>query len=196
MHAHRAVIFEAPGADPAKDRVVRPRAGGSTTIVAVSDAAEIPAIANELADRDIRLIELCGGVSPVWRGRAARAAGGRARVSSVTFGIESLGAAARYNAAFTEGAETTQAFILLEPGADPADRIVLTPDAVPIHLVPVPDATTAAAVAAGLAADGVLLIELYGGFGSEDIERVLEAVDGRSAVGVGSFAIDAIDAAA
>lgn len=190
----RALIFEAPDADPQRDRVVRQSPAGRTTIVAVSDSAEVVAIAAELADAGARLVELCGGVSPVWRSRAKRALGARARVSSATFGIESLGAAARFNQAFNEGKETKQAFILLEPGANPdADRFVMTPDTIPTPVIPVPDEDAAARVAASLADEDVLLIELFGGFTTGGIERVIAAVDGRSAVGAGSFAVDEVE---
>lgn len=191
QHYDRVLIFEAANADPRRDRFVRESAAGKTTIVAVADMTQIATVASELVDQGARLVELCGGVSPTWRSRTSKALGGRAKVSSATFGIESLEAAAKYNQAFNEGRETKQAFILLEPDSNPhTDRFILTPHSIPTPLIPVPDEGTAARVASDLAADNVLLIELYGGFSTEGIERVIEAVDGRSAVGVGSFTVD------
>lgn len=190
----RALIFETSSAEPSRDRFVRHGPTGKTTIVAVSDAAQIEPVATALVDEGALLIELCGGISPVWRSRTKKAVGGRAKVSSVTFGIESLAAAARFNTAFNEGKETKLAFLLLEPGANPrGDRSILTPNSTPTPLISVPDEDVAVKLAVDLAADDVLLIELFGGFTTEAVEKIIEAVDGRSAVGVGSFAVDEVE---
>lgn len=193
MRLDKAVIFEVPGADPSIDRVVRDSPGGRMTIVAVPTAEAIADVAVQLVEIGVKLIELCGGISPLWRAVVSDAVGDRAAVSSATFGIESLPAAARYNAAFEKGETTSQAFILLEPGAaGMADRFVMVPVALPTTMIPVPDEGTAAVVAAELAAEGVQLIELYGGFSTAGIGKILGAVAGRAAVGAGSLAIDGI----
>jgi len=82
---------------------------------------------------------------------------------------------------------------MLEAGADP-DRDRFTKEFPPqsTTFVPVPDEATGAKVAAELAKAGYGLIELYGGFSTAGAAAVIEAVDGRAPVGVGSFALDAI----
>lgn len=193
MNYDKALIFEAKQANPATDRIIRRSDAGTMTIVAVPDVADIPEVARKLADQGVRLIELCGGVSPAWRSRTTKAVGRRASVSSATFGIESLQAATHFNEAFSNGTATKQVFILLEPGANPVDdEVVLASDPVPTHLIPVPDEDTAARITDELATEGVLLIELYGGFSTGGIEKVIDAANGRSAVGAGSFALDAV----
>lgn len=59
-----------------------------------------------------------------------------------------------------------------------------------ITIVPVPDEASAAGLAAALAEDGVGLIELYGEFTCAGAAAVIEALDGKAAVGVGSFTIE------
>ena len=140
----------------------------------------------------MRLIELCGGVSPRWRPLVAAAAGPGVQVGSVMFGVESLALAARFAEASADGSPPPAAFILLEPDADP-DRDRFTKDVLRqrTHFVPVPDEATAARVARTLAADGIGLIELYGGFSSAGAAAVIDAVQGRAPVGIGSFSLEA-----
>jgi hypothetical protein len=194
MRIDKAIIYETASADPKKDRVVRDSRSGRLTIVALSNATDIPAVARELADGNVRLIELCGGISPAWRHKVSKAVAGKAKVSSVTFGIESLPLAAAYNAAFLAGKAQREAFIFIEADADPArDRFTRTGPGQNTTFVAVPDEETGAKVAAELAGDGFALIELYGGFTSPGIAAVIEAVNGRAPVGAGSFALDALD---
>lgn len=193
MLMDKVVIFEAPGADPARDRILRESSAGRLTIVAIGYVEQAEAVVRDLVDAGAKLVELCGGFSPTWRTRISDAVGGRAQVSSVAYGIESLEAGARYKQAFERGETTTQAFILLEPGADPAaDRFVMAREQLPTPIIPVPDEATAARIAGELADDGIQLIELYGGLSTRGIGMVLDAVAGRAAVGAGSFAHDAV----
>jgi Family of unknown function (DUF6506) len=74
--------------------------------------------------------------------------------------------------------------IVLAEGADPGDRTFRETALTRTAFVPVPDAETAAAVAAELADDGLDLIELYGGFGPRAATAVLAATGGRVPVGV------------
>jgi uncharacterized protein with GYD domain len=78
-----------------------------------------------------------------------------------------------------------EAFLFLEPGAEPSRR----PIGEATLLAWSPDAAGAAAVAKELADQGVRLIELYRGFGLADAAAVIEAVDGRVAVGVSSYGL-------
>ena len=77
------------------------------------------------------------------------------------------------------------AFFFLIEGADGADRTVREGELDRSVLVPVPDADTAAAVAAELMAEGGLdLIELYGGLGPVAAAAVIDATGGRVPVGL------------
>ncbi|WP_375165916.1 DUF6506 family protein [Chelativorans sp.] len=148
----------------AADRFTLEGADGRVIIVAAGDAAQASEVARELADLGIRLIELCGGISPVWRPKVAAAVGPKLRVSSVTFGIESLQPAAVYNSAFSEGKPPREALVILKRDADPGrDRFVKVSPPQETTFVPVPDEATGARVAAELAHSGYGLIELYGG---------------------------------
>jgi hypothetical protein len=187
LRIDKAIIYETL---TARDRIVRDSRSGRLTIIAVDNPEALPEIATRLASEGVRLIELCGGISPVWRHKVTAAVGGKARVSSVTFGIESLPSAAAYSAAYMAGEVQQEAFIFLESDADAnRDRFRCENTT----FIPVPDDDIAARVADELCNDGVALIELYGGFTTHGIAKVIEAVNARAPVGAGSFAIDALD---
>ncbi|MBN6039545.1 DUF6506 family protein [Amycolatopsis sp. 195334CR] len=79
-------------------------------------------------------------------------------------------------------------FLFLEAGADPErDRVVQDFGGSESLLVWVLDGAAAARVAAEQVAAGVRLIELYRGFDLVTAGLVIEAVDGRAAVGVAGF---------
>lgn len=184
----KAIIYDAAGADPRRDRIERP----DLTVLAVADPGQLAAVAAGLARDGTTLIELCGAISPRWRPIVQAAAGLHARVSSVTFGIESLAVAARFSQASMDGTPPPGAFIFIEAGADPRqDRFVTAFPPQHTTFVAVPDDTAAAAVARELTDGGVALIELYGGFTAKGAAAVIDAVDGRAAVGVGSFTLEA-----
>jgi hypothetical protein len=121
-------------------------------------------------------IELCGGLGVVPHA-AVRATVG-VPVGVVTFGFESLDAAAAYKAAFAAGEPVRAAF--LYPGR--GERV----DRDGTAIVPVDGPGDAVATAAALLAEGVTLLELYGGLGPEVAAAVATAVDGRGAVVTGA----------
>ncbi|MFG1839945.1 DUF6506 family protein [Micromonospora sp. NPDC049175] len=85
------------------------------------------------------------------------------------------------------------AYIYEHPGSDPVDdRVVLDRGGQRTYLVPVPDPSTAPAVAVDLVAEGVALVELCGGFALTAAARVAEAVGGRVPVGHVTFAVDSV----
>jgi hypothetical protein len=80
------------------------------------------------------------------------------------------------------------AFVFVAPGADPVrDRSVVVTPEVELITVGVPDYASAEKVAVLLVADGVVAIELCGGFGHVGAARVVQAVQGKAAVGVVRF---------
>ncbi|WP_378740336.1 DUF6506 family protein [Nocardia brasiliensis] len=84
--------------------------------------------------------------------------------------------------------EIVELFLFLEPGANPdEDRVVQNFGESESLLVWVPDGAAAAKVAAEEVARGVRLMELYRGFDLESAAQVIDAVDGRAAVGVAGF---------
>jgi hypothetical protein len=183
----KAIVYEATGADPRRDRIQRK----NLTIVAVGHPGELPDVATDLARDGVQLIELCGGVSPRWRPVVSAAAGPGVRVSSVMFGFESLVPAVRFNKAYVDGAPPPVAFLFIEANAHPG-RDSFTQKFPPLHttFVPVPDEVSAAFVARDLVTDGVGLIELYGGFTSAGAAAVIDAAQGRVPVGIGSFTLE------
>jgi len=80
------------------------------------------------------------------------------------------------------------AFIFLAAGAKPDEHrsVVHTPQ-VDLVVVGVPDYTQAVTAAKSLVNEGVVAIELCGGFGTAGTARVAEAVNGKAAVGVVRF---------
>lgn len=88
-----------PGADPARDRLVAERAGGfSFRAVAVPDLAAAEREAREVRGTKVGLIEIFGGFGADAAARIHEAGGG-IPVGSVTYGIESMDAAAAFRAA-------------------------------------------------------------------------------------------------
>ena len=190
----KAIIYEGWGADPARDRWVRHSASGRMDIVAIGDPALAPMVACELARNGARLIEMCGAVSPGWRAKVSAAVDGKAVVSSVTYGVESLifGAAAAQG--FINGKPPREAHFILENGSDPRmDRFELTFPPPHATFIPVPDEMSAAEIAADLALSGIGLIELFGGFSDAGAAAVIEAVAGRVPVGAGSVGFNQFD---
>jgi hypothetical protein len=187
---NKAIIYEGYGAEPNKTKFVRESASGRLTIVAIGDPSESLSAAIGLVDDGAELIELCGAISPTWRAKVSEAIDGRAKVSSVTFGFESLVLAAAFSTSFHEGNPPREAFIILESDSDPIrDRFEKAFNPQHTTFIPVPDEATGASVAAELAESGFGLIELYGGFSDAGAAKVIEAVNGRAPVGVGSFAL-------
>jgi hypothetical protein len=80
------------------------------------------------------------------------------------------------------------AFIFVAPEADPATHraTVVTP-AVELTAVAARDYAQAEKVARDLVAEGIVAIELCGGFGHEGTARIVKAVQGKAAVGVVRF---------
>jgi hypothetical protein len=80
------------------------------------------------------------------------------------------------------------AFIFVAPEADPATHraTVVTP-AVELTAVAARDYAQAEKVARDLVAEGIVAIELCGGFGHEGTARIVKAVHGKAAVGVVRF---------
>ncbi|WP_428232678.1 DUF6506 family protein [Flavobacterium sp.] len=189
---NKAIIYEGYGAEPNKTKFVRESASGRLTIVAIGDSSESLAAAIALVEDGAELIELCGYLSPIWRAKISEAIGNRAKVSSITFGYESLVLAAAYSASFYEGNPPREAFIILESDSDPAtDRFEKEFHPQHTTFIPVPDEATAAIVAVELAESNYGLIELYGGFTTAGAAKVIEAVNGRVPIGVGSFTLEA-----
>ncbi len=98
-----AYIYEHPGTDPTSDRTVVARDGVTSILVPVPDAAAVPGFARELAAEGVRLIELCGGLTPADAAAVRAAVGDSVAVGHVTFAMDSLAAAAAYAADFGEG---------------------------------------------------------------------------------------------
>lgn len=181
------IVFELTGGDPTVDRIVTEHDGSRTTLV-MTDSSTIVEAAVKAVEEGADRIELCGGMGPLWHARVQQAVGDRVPVGAIMWGFESLTGGASYKARF--GQELLPSgFIYIQPGSDPAvDRTVTEDEHARSFFVAVPDAAAAPAVAAQLVEEeGIQLLELYGGFGPEDAARVIEAVDGRTPVGIPSY---------
>lgn len=109
------------------------------------------------------------------------------KIASVSFGIESVVKAAEFNKAFMDGKPPPEACIVVTQDADPvSDRYVRRAGAQQVTFV-MTDERNAAEAARDFAEQGAGLIELYGDFTDETAAAVIEAVAGRTAVGVSGF---------
>lgn len=80
------------------------------------------------------------------------------------------------------------AFLFLAPGADPArDRSVVRTAEVELTVVGVADYQAAEGAAVQLVGEGIVAIELCGGFGHIGTARIAHAVQGKAAVGAVRF---------
>ncbi|APG24922.1 DUF6506 family protein [Syntrophotalea acetylenica] len=80
------------------------------------------------------------------------------------------------------------AFIFIGPSADPdKHRSVVSTPGVELTVVGVSDYAAAEKVAIALVDEGVVAIELCGGFGHAGTARIARAVEGKAAVGVVRF---------
>lgn len=58
--------------------------------VGVSEPSQGLAVARELVDDGVQLLELCGGFGPVWPARVIEAIGGAVPVGSLEYGAEAI----------------------------------------------------------------------------------------------------------
>ena len=79
-------------------------------------------------------------------------------------------------------------FIFVAPQADPTvHRANLVTPNVELTVVGVPDYAQAERVARTLVEEGIVAVELCGGFGHEGVARIAKAVEGKAAVGAVRF---------
>jgi hypothetical protein len=96
-----AYIFEHPGTDPDADRTTIDRSGQQTLLVPVPSAEVAPQVALQLvADHNVTLIEVCGGMTRADAAKVAEAVGPEVAVGHVTFTVDAVPAVAAYAAAF------------------------------------------------------------------------------------------------
>ncbi|MGV9314709.1 DUF6506 family protein [Streptomyces sp. NPDC003691] len=188
MAGDRAIIFRgeeaADGEEPLPPVVREGPDGTAVHILTAPDAAAAAALAAEYADRGVTGVELCGATGFLWLAEVEAAVRGRASVGTVLFGFESLLDVARYKERAIAGEVLRALFLYVQPGADPAgDRFVRTVGPSTSTYVAVPEPGAGAAVAAEFA-DGLDLIELYGGWDGDAVAAVISAVGERVPVGV------------
>ncbi len=80
------------------------------------------------------------------------------------------------------------AFVFLAPGADPENhRCQINTPEVNLTVVGAPNYASAETIAKKLASEGIVAIELCGGFGHVGTSRIAQAVTGKAQVGVVRF---------
>jgi hypothetical protein len=191
MSTREGIIVLLAGADPDRDRLTKATGESILTIVPVSDAADAPSVAAALVDEGVRRIELCGGLGHEASGKVVEAVADAVPIGAVSFGVDSTDGAASFRDRVAGQVPTTAGFIFRHPGLDPVDdRMVLELGALRTVFVPVPDESSAAAVAVDLVEnEDSALIELYRGIGPVGTGQVIDAVGGRAAVGAARYAM-------
>jgi 6-phosphofructokinase len=177
-----ALIFRAAGTDPA-DRTHRETALTRTAVVPVPDAESAAAVAAELSDDGLDLIELYGGFGPTAAAAVLAAAGGQVPVGVV--GVEE------------EDPVRERGVIFGGLDADPAkDRHVFEHGGGRITIVFVPGPEPVPAVAEQLVAGGVEQLEICGGLGTASAAAAIEAVGDRARVSAVAFGFESLPGAA
>ena len=177
-----AFFFRADGADPT-DRIVRDGELDRSILVAVPDGEAAAAVAAELQEGGLDLVELYGGLGPKAAAAVVRATGGDVPVGAV--GVEE------------HGPPGERAVIIESVGADPqTDRHVIDHAQGRLTIVFVPDVGIVPAVAAELADGGARRIELCGGMGVLPAAAVIAAVGEGVAVGAVMFGFESVPGAA
>jgi predicted polyphosphate/ATP-dependent NAD kinase len=188
-----AYLVVAPGTDASGERIDRERDGQRRPIVFVPDESVAPKVAAELVAEGIELIELYGGFGPTTASAVSAAIGVRVPVGLVTFGMESLVAAAAAHAARRAGRPTHWG--LLDDGTA-GEQIVREQARHRWTAVELSDPSDAPRAAADLVRAGVELIEMPGGFETTTVAEVITAVERKVPVGVVSFGVEALAGAA
>lgn len=185
----KAIIAMYPDANPVDDRYVFERAGRKTVLVLVPDASEAPRIAVELADQGATAIELCGSMGVIPQAQVQAAVKGRVPVGTTLFGFESLKSVVRFQESYAAGQLPLEAFLILQPGANPRlDRVVHEKPA-RLTIVAVPDAAAAARIAVEFAAQGVTEMELFGDFDAAGVSGVIAAAGPNVGVGFVAYGV-------
>ncbi|OYU91693.1 MAG: hypothetical protein CFE29_02120 [Bradyrhizobiaceae bacterium PARB1] len=76
--------------DPAQHRMSMISPAFEMTAIGVGEPAQAVAVAQQMVDDGIQLIELCGGFGPRWTARVLEAIQHRIPVGSVSYGPESI----------------------------------------------------------------------------------------------------------
>jgi predicted polyphosphate/ATP-dependent NAD kinase len=188
-----AYVIVAPGVDPAGERIDRERDGQRRPIVFVPDESVAPKVAAELVAEGIELVELYGGFGPTAAATVSAAIGGKVPVGHVTFGMESLVAAAAAHEARRSGRPTHWG--LLDDGTA-GEQLVREHGPHGWTAVELSDPADAPQAAVELVRSGVDLIEMPGGFETTTVAEVIAAVERKVPVGVISFGVEALAGAA
>jgi Family of unknown function (DUF6506) len=177
-----AFIFLADGAKPA-DRSYRQTALSRTALVPVPDAETAAAVAAELHNEGLDLVELYGGFGPKTAAAVLAATGGQVPVGVVS--VEE------------DAPSRNRAVIFAAAGSDPTkDRYVFEHAGGRITIVAVPSADAVPAAAEQLVREGVERLEICGGLGATPTAAAMEAVGDRARVGAVMFGFESLPGAA
>lgn len=131
----------------------------------------------QAVDGDSNRIELCGGIGTPEAARAQAVVAGRVQLRLLRYGFESLERITDYMRAFAAG--DVRPAVFLYPGIDGGEPVE-HPD---VTILPVRDLAHAENLGARFAAEGIGLVELYGGLGADTASAVLRGADGTVPVG-------------
>lgn len=131
-------------------------------------------------DQSTARIELCGGMGAAHAAQALEVVAGRVPVGLLRYAFESLELIADYKRAFASGTPGPAVFLYPTPTGTTAAEPVEHPD---VTILPVHDIDHAEQLGARFAAEGIGMVELYGGLGTATAAAVLRGADGGVPVG-------------
>ncbi len=166
--AHTTVIYE--GAEGHRLRT------SQLEVVGIADDGLEHAL-HEALDEGAKRIELCGGMGIADLVRARDLVAGRVPVRLLRYGFESLELIADYKRAFAAGDQRPAVFLYpATAGTQPVEH----PD---VTILPVHDDDHAERIGEHLTAEGIGLVELYGGLGPTTAAAVFWGAKGAVPVG-------------
>lgn len=187
MKNTEVILYHAPGTDFRKDRTVLDFAGSRTIFVPVGPTGHTEVV-TDLLREGVARIELCGALGPTAFADVISIVDGSVPVGVCVFGAESAASATTFEQRLLNGEAVSVALLFLAEGADPAaDEVTVDRGPARLRFIPVPSRTAAAEVGEKLVAEGVDLIELYGGLDASSLVPVLHAAAGRTPVGMAYY---------
>jgi hypothetical protein len=87
---HWAFVYTAAGSPPEGSFTTEDTGACRTVLVGIPSPDHVLAVAKQLVNDGVQLIELCGGFGPVWAGKVVETVDGAVPVGMVGYGPEAV----------------------------------------------------------------------------------------------------------